>query len=272
MADMVMCQLKPLPLIKPALLKNQYLLKLMKDCVFISDLHLAPERPQIIELFLQFADKIAAHADELYILGDFLEYWLGDDDPSPALASVFDKLIELSEKHKTKIIFMHGNRDFLIGKNLAKRCHFHLINDDTFKIKIHEQDVLLMHGDTLCIDDVEYQKFRQMVRSQQWQQDILSKSIEERIQIAKNIRDQSKKSTAEKDEFIMDVNQQETEKTFINHNVNIIIHGHTHRPAIHQEVINHQKTTRIVLGDWFKTGSYLRMNNHLSKYKLQTFK
>jgi len=242
----------------------------MKDIVFISDLHLAPERPQIIELFLRFADEVAAGADELYILGDFLEYWLGDDDPSPALKPVFDKIIELSEEHQTKVFFMHGNRDFLVGNGLAERCHFELI-DDPYKINIQGQDVLLMHGDTLCTDDIEYQKFRQVVRSEQWQQDVLSKSLEERIQIAKNLRDQSKKSTKEKEETIMDVNQQETDKTFIENNVDRIIHGHTHRPAIHHKVINDLDTTRVVLGDWFETGSYLRVNDS-SEFKLQSFK
>jgi len=243
----------------------------MQDLVFISDLHLAPERPQIIELFLRFCDEVAAQADALYILGDFLEYWLGDDDPSPAMTPVFDKLTELSKKHKTEVFFMHGNRDFLVGNKLAERCHFELINDDALKIKIQDQDVLLMHGDTLCTDDVDYQKFRQMVRSKQWQQDILSKSIGERIQIAKNLRDQSKKLTTEKEESIMDVNQQATEKAFVDNNVNVIIHGHTHRPAIHKKLINSHETTRIVLGDWFETGSYLRVNNNSSEYELQSF-
>ncbi len=243
----------------------------MQDLVFISDLHLAPERPQIIELFLRFCDELAAQADVLYILGDFLEYWLGDDDPSPALTPVFNKLNELSEKHKTRIFFMHGNRDFLVGNKLAERCHFALIEGDTLKIKIQGQDVLLMHGDTLCTDDIEYQKFRQLVRSEQWQQDILSKSIEERIQIANNLREQSKKSTTEKEQSIMDVNVQETEKAFIENDVSVIIHGHTHRPAIHQQIINDKQTTRVVLGDWFKTGSYLRINDNFSEYKLQVF-
>jgi len=242
----------------------------MKDQVFISDLHLAPERPQIIELFLRFADEIAAEADELYILGDFLEYWLGDDDPSPALAPVFEKLKYLSEKNNTKVYLMHGNRDFLVGNGLAERCHFELISSDMDKIRVQDQDVLIMHGDTLCTDDIEYQKFRQMVRSEQWQQDILSRSLEERIQIAKSLREQSKKSMAEKEEEIMDVNQQETEKTFIDNDVNVIIHGHTHRPAVHQQTINGQETTRVVLGDWFKTGSYLRVNDS-SDFNLQTY-
>ncbi len=241
----------------------------MKDIVFISDLHLAPERPQIIELFLRFADEVASGADELYILGDFLEYWLGDDDPSPALKPVFDKIIELSEKHQTKTFFMHGNRDFLVGNGLAERCHFELI-DDPHKIKLQGRDVLLMHGDTLCTDDIEYQRFRQVVRSDQWQQDILSKSLEERIQIARNLRDQSQKSTNEKEETIMDVNQQETDRTFIDNNVDSIIHGHTHRPAIHHKAVNDHDTTRVVLGDWFETGSYLRVNDS-SEFKLQTF-
>ena len=241
----------------------------MKDIVFISDLHLAPERPQIIELFLRFADEVASGADELYILGDFLEYWLGDDDPSPALKPVFDKIIELSEKHQTKTFFMHGNRDFLVGNGLAERCHFELI-DDPHKIKLQGRDVLLMHGDTLCTDDIEYQRFRQVVRSGQWQQDILSKSLEERIQIARNLRDQSQKSTNEKEETIMDVNQQETDRTFIDNNVDSIIHGHTHRPAIHHKAVNDHDTTRVVLGDWFETGSYLRVNDS-SEFKLQTF-
>lgn len=242
----------------------------MKDRVFISDLHLAPERPQIIELFLRFADEIAADADELYILGDFLEYWLGDDDPSPALKPVFDKLIELAEEHKTKIFFMHGNRDFLVGNGLAERCHFELI-DDPCTINMQDRDVLLMHGDTLCTDDIEYQKFRHVVRSEQWQQDILSKSLEERIQIAKGLRDQSKQSTNEKEESIMDVNQQATDNTFIDNHVDNIIHGHTHRPAIHHRKVNDHDTTRVVLGDWFETGSYLRVND-ATEFKLQIFK
>jgi len=242
----------------------------MKQLVFISDLHLASERPQIIELFLRFADEIAAPADELYILGDFLEYWLGDDDPALALTPVFDKLAELVEKHHTKLYFMHGNRDFLVGDKLARRCHFELIKDDTFKIKIQGKDVLLMHGDTLCSDDVEYQKFRKMVRSDQWQQDTLSRSLEQRIQIAKHLRDQSKKSMTVKEEFIMDVNQLTTDNTFIDNHVNTIIHGHTHRPAIHQKLINGQLTTRVVLGDWYESGSYLLVE-HLSDLHLQTY-
>jgi len=241
----------------------------MKDVVFISDLHLAPERPQIIDLFIRFADEIAAQADCLYILGDFLEYWLGDDDPVKSLSPVFDKLIEINERFATDIFFMHGNRDFLVGSQLAERCHFTLINDP-HKIKIRNKDALLMHGDTLCTDDIEYQKFRQMVRSQEWQQQILSKTLAERIEIARSLREKSQQSTSAKDEYIMDVNQNATDKAFIDNNVDLIIHGHTHRPAIHHRTVNGIETTRIVLGDWYNTGSYLRIKNS-SPLLLQTY-
>jgi UDP-2,3-diacylglucosamine hydrolase len=232
----------------------------MSDLVFIADLHLTPERPEIIDLFLRFASDIAADADELYILGDFLEYWLGDDDPAPAMSSVFSKLVELDEQHSTKIYLMHGNRDFLIGEELAKRCHFTLLQD-TCKIQIQGKDALLMHGDTLCTDDVDYQQLRAMVRNPLWQQQILSKSLEERVQLAKELREKSQQSSAEKEEYIMDVNQQTTDQAFIDNNVDLLIHGHTHRPAIHHRTINNRETTRIVLGDWYKSGSYLRLND-----------
>ena len=241
----------------------------MDDIVFISDLHLAPERPQMIELFIRFADDIAAQADVLYILGDFLEYWLGDDDPAPAMKQVFDKLIELDENHGTKIFFMHGNRDFLIGNKLADRCHFTLI-DDAHRITINHRDALLMHGDTLCTDDVEYQKFRQLSRSEAWKQEILNKSLEERIQIALSLRAKSKQSTTEKEEYIMDVNQDATDNVFIENDISLLIHGHTHRPAIHHKTINGNDTIRIVLGDWYETGSYLRINDD-SELRLQTY-
>lgn len=234
----------------------------MKDIVFISDLHLAPERPEIIDLFKRFVDEIAAKADSLYILGDFLEYWLGDDDPAESLSPVFDKLIELDEKYATKIFFMHGNRDFLIGNKLAAHCHFNII-DDPHKLTLQGRNSLLMHGDTLCTDDVDYQKFRLLVRNPLWQEQILNKSLLERIQIAKNLRKKSQQSTAEKAEYIMDVNQDETDKVFTDNDVTLLIHGHTHRPNIHQRTIGGINTTRIVLGDWYKTGSYLRINSEV---------
>ncbi len=242
----------------------------MKDFVFISDLHLLPERPEIMDLFVRFSEDIASKADSLYILGDFLEVWWGDDDPATGYQDVFKALTKLATQCHTEIFLMHGNRDFMIGEALAKRCHFKIIHDP-HKISLYNRDILLMHGDTLCTDDIEYQKFRQMVRNPLWQQQALTKTLEERYQLAQSIRENSKQSTIDKDEYIMDVNQAETEKVFLENDIDLIIHGHTHRPAIHHKTINGSDTTRIVLGDWHETGSYLRINDASAELKLQTY-
>ena len=244
---------------------------MMQDIVFISDLHLDAQRPAINELFLRFADDIAASADKLYILGDFLEVWAGDDSPTGALTPVFEKLAELPEKHGTRVMLMHGNRDFMIGEELAARCHFELI-DDPFPITLQGHDALLMHGDTLCTDDVEYQAMRKMIRTPQWKQQILEKTLEERIAIAQSYREQSQQSTTAKEEYIMDVNQEETDRVFIDNDVDLIIHGHTHRPAIHRKDIGGRERIRIVLGDWYKAGSYLRINDDASNFALETYR
>jgi len=241
----------------------------MEDIVFISDLHLMPEQPQVMDLFKRFIKDIASEADTLYILGDFLEVWWGDDDPAVGYQDVFNSLTTLATEKNTNIYLMHGNRDFMIGEELAKRCHFQLIHDP-HKIKIQDRDVLLMHGDTLCTDDVEYQKFRQMVRNPQWQQQVLTKTLEERFQLAQSIRENSKQSTTDKDEYIMDINQDETDRVFIENNIDLIVHGHTHRPAIHSKTINGNETTRVVLGDWHETVSYLRINDN-SELKLSSY-
>lgn len=241
----------------------------MQDILFISDLHLKPAEPKTMELFIRFADEIASQVDTLYILGDFLEYWLGDDDPAAAYQEIFNKLSELPAKHNTRVYFMHGNRDFLIGEKLAERCGFQLINDP-YKIKIQGKDALLMHGDTLCTDDVDYQKFRQMVRDPAWQQQVLSRSLEERYQLAQSLRQDSQQAMSEKEEYIMDVNEQETQRTFEDNAVDLIIHGHTHRPAIHRQMLGSRETTRVVLGDWHSTASYLRINDD-TELKLQKF-
>ena len=242
----------------------------MQDTVFISDLHLLPERADTLELFIKFTQEIAAQADCLYILGDFLELWWGDDEPALGYQEMFDSLSALASKDKTEIYLMHGNRDFMIGNELAQRCHFKII-DDPHKITLQNRDILLMHGDTLCTDDIEYQKFRQMARNPAWQQQLLNKSLEERYAIAQSIRDNSKLTTSEKEETIMDVNQDETDSVFINNDIDLIIHGHTHRPMIHHKKINGRDTTRVVLGDWHAHGSYLRINDVSSELKLQTY-
>ena len=163
----------------------------MSDCLFISDLHLTTERPHTIKLFLKFMDEVASSTKSLYILGDFVEYWIGDDiddgKQKHALSTALNAIRHLAEQGK-KIYFMPGNRDFLIGHALAKKYHFSIIDDPTI-IKIGNKPVLLMHGDTLCIDDLEYQQFMEMVRSDAWQSTFLSKPIKEREEIVMQLRE-----------------------------------------------------------------------------------
>jgi len=229
----------------------------MRDRIFISDLHLAPERPQIIDLFVRFVNEIAVRADTLYILGDFVEYWIGDDDRAEGLKKAFSAFDQLKQSG-TSVFVMHGNRDFLIGDDLAARCHFQLIKDP-LPVQIQNRPALLMHGDTLCTDDIDYQKFRTTVRNEDWQNDFLAKPLKEREQIALSLREKSKLATAEKSPDIMDVNQDAVINTIKQHNVSTLIHGHTHRPAIHEFEVDGNPVKRIVLGDWYKTGSYLRV-------------
>ena len=225
---------------------------------FISDLHLDPKRPVTTKLFVQLCRDRFAHAEALYILGDFLEYWLGDDQPIDAgLAPAFSALRELSAQ--VPVYLMHGNRDFLIGDSFAKNHGCKLIADPLV-IELYGKPTLLMHGDTLCTDDADYQQFRSMVRNSEWQENFLSKPIAERIAIAEGIRKDSKQANAAKSAEIMDVNLEQVENTFSAHQVSQIIHGHTHRPKMHRHIINGQEKKRIVMGDWYKTGSVLSVN------------
>ena len=227
----------------------------MKPIIFISDLHLSPERPDIIELFQKFLNEKRDKISDLYILGDFVEYWLGDDDNAEGLNTAFNSLKAFSD-YGHNVFLMHGNRDFLMGEDFANRCACTLI-DDPFILSLNKNQIMLMHGDTLCTDDTRYQMFRDMVRNPDWQNNFLSKSLDERTLMAKAMREKSREETKEKAEEIMDVNLQTVENTFLDNNISMIIHGHTHRPDIHKLEINEKPATRIVLGDWYKKGSYL---------------
>ena len=232
----------------------------MRDWLFISDLHLAPEQAEVIRLFERFVDEIAIHAERLYILGDFLEYWLGDDDTAVGLEKVFESLKKLSDAN-VDVYFIAGNRDFLIGNKLAEKCGFKII-EEPFVENINGRNALLMHGDSLCTDDVEYQKFRAMVRDKTWQQQILARPLQEREQIAHSMRQQSEYANAEKDFTIMDVNQETVINTMQEHAVDLLIHGHTHRPGVHEYEIDGQTAKRFVLGDWNNKGSYIRVTEN----------
>lgn len=226
--------------------------------LFISDLHLTEERPKIIALFRTFLREQAVHADALYILGDLFEAWLGDDAVSAGMQPVLDELSRLT-KSGVPVFIMVGNRDFLIGERFAKMTGCRLLPDPSV-INLYGTDTLLMHGDTLCTDDVDYQQFRRQVRDPAWQEAVMAKSIEERMAMARAARIESALRTQEKSDAIMDVNENAVREVFRNHGVTRLIHGHTHRPAIHQLWVDETPVTRIVLGDWYDQSSVLSVS------------
>ncbi len=227
--------------------------------LFISDLHLAPERPETSNLFIRFLETRARQAKAVYILGDLFEVWLGDDMILPDYQAAIRAMKALSDSG-VALYLMHGNRDFFMGERLLQLCGASLL-DDPAVIDLEGVPSLLMHGDTLCIDDLDYMTFRAMVHNPQWQRDVLAKSPEQRLALAKQFREISKAETGNKNEDIMDVNQAEVERIFSGYPVQRLIHGHTHRPAIHDFELNGQAVQRIVLGDWYRQGSVLVCEN-----------
>ena len=223
--------------------------------LFISDLHLSAERPDITALFIQFLNNEARQAEALYILGDLFEAWLGDDMVLPEYADAIASMKALSESG-VPLFIMHGNRDFLLGETFTTMSGATLLDDPT-TIELYGQPTLLLHGDTLCTDDVAYQQFRAMVRNPAWQQELLARTPAERLALAKQYREISQTETGNKAENIMDVNQQTLEQVMQTEGIYHMIHGHTHRPAIHNFNINTQPAQRIVLGDWYEQGSVL---------------
>jgi UDP-2,3-diacylglucosamine hydrolase len=223
--------------------------------LFISDLHLDASAPEIGEQFLQFLRTDALGAEALYILGDLFEYWIGDDDPSEYYAQLKSAIREVADCG-IPVSFMRGNRDFLIGSRFAEETGATIL-DDPCLVNLYGQNVLLSHGDALCTDDVEYQQFRSMSRNPEWQQAMLEKSLEERHAYARQAREASMEHGSQLTEAISDVNADAVALTMREHDVNILLHGHTHRPAIHEFSIDGKPATRIVLGDWYDQGSVL---------------
>lgn len=223
---------------------------------FISDLHLHDDRPQATRAFFGFLDGASRRAEALYILGDLFEFWIGDDAPLPSYADVITALRGASDRGLS-LYFMHGNRDFLIGERFAETTGCRILNDPT-TIELHNHEpVLLMHGDTLCTDDVEYQEYRRLVRDPRWQREFLALTPEKRLETARHYRGESMKRTAGKSAAIMDVSQQAVVEAMTRHRVSYLIHGHTHRPGIHDFSIDGNTARRIVLGDWYEQGSVL---------------
>lgn len=228
------------------------------NTLFISDLHLDPQRPQILALFIRFLDTLdPARTEALYILGDLFETWIGDDEDAPAFQSISEQLRAVSERG-IAVNLMHGNRDFLLGSAFAERSGVHLIEDPA-RIELYGTPVLLMHGDTLCTDDHEYQAFRRRVRDRDWQRQFLALPLAERRRLAAGLRETSREQTAGKHPGIMDVNAQAVAQAMLEAGVQTLIHGHTHRPGIHEFTLNGHPARRIVLGDWYDQGSMLEV-------------
>ena len=225
--------------------------------LFISDLHLDDARPRIVQAFENLLATQATEVQALYILGDLFESYIGDDDDAPLNARVARATRKVRDAG-VPVYFMHGNRDFLLGRDYAERAGMTLL-DDPAVVALSGERVLLMHGDTLCTDDAAYLQFRKLVRDPAWQRAFLAKPLAERRAFAAQARGESRKHTAMKPAEIMDVNQAAVEAAMRARGVRRLIHGHTHRPATHHFDTDGMKAERIVLGDWYEQASSLTL-------------
>ena len=224
--------------------------------LFISDLHLSPEHSKITHAFFYFLENIAYQADALYILGDFFEVYVGDDDRSNWLQSIQDALRTLTQSG-VLVYFMYGNRDFLTGQNFFLQTGVMFIPDPSV-ICIHGENILLMHGDSLCTLDKNHQQFRKITRWQWVQKLFLALPLSIRKNIANQLRKKSVSQNQYQSKVIMDVAESTVTENMLKYNVKTLIHGHTHQPKTHSLLINNQPAKRIVLGAWHEKGNYLR--------------
>ncbi len=227
--------------------------------LFISDLHLDDTRSSVLDAFLRLLATTAGSVDRLYILGDLFEAWIGDDDTGEPGAAVAQAL-QAVRTAGTAIGLQHGNRDFLLGTDFCRRAGVELL-PDPYVIDLYGRNVLITHGDRLCTDDVDYLAFREEVRSESWQRHFLAQDLAARRAFAKQARDASRASQAGKEAHILDASQRAIEIEMRNAGVQFMIHGHTHRPAIHRFEVAGDRHTRVVLGDWGKTAMALRWDS-----------
>lgn len=227
--------------------------------LFVSDLHLTHERQEIQQIFFRFLRGEARSAQVLYILGDLFDYWIGDDDiGEPFHHSVATELAALANSGCT-VYFMRGNRDFLIGESFAAAAGVHLLADPTL-IDLQGHTTLLMHGDTLCTADADYQRFRAQVRAPDWQRSMLAKPLNDRRATALEFMRASATNKQGKTDEIMDVAADAVEQAFRQYACTRLIHGHTHRPALHQYRFGGVPRERWVLADWYERGEALRVS------------
>lgn len=230
--------------------------------LLISDLHLQSSEPELTGLAFALFNHISNSVDEIYILGDLFEYWIGDDASDHTAREVASRLRSLST-NGIKIHVMHGNRDFLLGEQFVQGFGGTLFRDDTLTVEIAGKKTLLMHGDTLCTDDKQYQFYRRMVRNNGWQSDFLAKSVSEREATARMIRSTSKaKGHRAHTNNIADINHETLEETLKEHDAERLIHGHTHRPAHYDQSDNNQSVERMVLGDWHPDHAIIALANN----------
>ena len=233
----------------------------MRPSLFISDLHLHQTRPAASAAFFHFLLTEANRAKALFILGDLFEYWVGDDqlDHDHLSRTVCDSIRTLSDAG-VEVFFMHGNRDFLIGERFATEAKLTILTDPT-QIRHGEQSLLLLHGDTLCTDDLAYPQFRRQARDPAWQAGILAKPYDERVALAASIRERSDTEKATKAAGIMDVSLATVEQVFRTHGYIDMIHGHTHRPATHVHMVDGHQCTRLVLSDWQTQAEFVNIDD-----------
>ena len=226
----------------------------LQRSVFISDIHLNEQRPELTHALLSFLSKLEHECDELYLLGDIFEAWLGDDAITPLAEQVMSALKQLQQSG-CALFFVHGNRDFLIGEGFCEAVGATLLGDITNITLPNQQTATILHGDTLCTDDTDYLAFRQQVRNPQWQQMFLSKSVAERIAFAKQARAASAQKNQTTALDILDANEEAVCALFEQQQTQVMIHGHTHRPKLHE----YPKTqcVRYVLSDWERSFQYL---------------
>ena len=227
----------------------------MSRTLFIADLHLCQEEPAITAGFLHFLQREAPHCDALYILGDLFEAWIGDDDPNPLHQQVASALRALP----VPVYFIHGNRDFLVGRRFARASGMTLLPEEQV-LTLYGHRLLIMHGDTLCTDDAGYLRFRAKVHNPWIQRLFLALPLWVRKHIAARMRADSKQANQHKSQSIMDVNQDAVVATMQRHQVPLLIHGHTHRPAIHTLTLQSETAQRAVLGAWHSRGSMIQLD------------
>ena len=230
---------------------------------FISDIHLSENNPHLTNAFKTFLNESKESCTHLFILGDLFEIWIGDDDDN-SFNQEIKKILTDFTSNGPKTFFMHGNRDFLVGEAFGKETGITIL-PDPYALEINNQKVILSHGDFLCTDDKDYIDFRNQVRDKDWQNNFLEKPLDERKQIAATLRADSKEATSKKSNKITDVNNQSVEDFINEHQPDLFIHGHTHRPNIHDV----GSSKRIVLGDWGEYGWLLTINEQ--EFNLEKF-